>query len=52
MHTIEFVVVKNPRGTVIKHRKDGTVLVRVECTQQEMDNAIKEMAKRKQNKNK
>lgn len=35
--TVEFVACEKPRGRVVKSRKDGTLLVRYEMLQQELD---------------
>jgi DNA-binding transcriptional regulator YhcF (GntR family) len=39
---VEFVAVKKPRGTVIKQRKDGSTLVRIEMTQEELNQVVDE----------
>ena len=38
--TVEFVAVKKPRGRVVKARKDGSLIVRYEMLQQELDAMI------------
>ena len=35
--TVEFVACEKPRGRVVKSRKDGSLLVRYEMLQQELD---------------
>lgn len=37
---VEFVAVKRPRGTIIKTLKDGSTLVRIEMTQEQLDATI------------
>ena len=45
---VEFVAVEKPRGTIIKKRKNGTVVVRIEVTQEELNTAILKAAEKYQ----
>ncbi len=38
--TIDYVAVKNPLGTIIWKRKDGSVHIRVEMTQEQLNATI------------
>lgn len=50
---VEFVAVKKPRGTIIKTLKDGSTLVRIEMTQDELNATIDDaVRKHKEYKNK
>lgn len=48
---IDFVAVEKPRGTIIKKRKNDTVVVRIEVTQEELNAAILKAAEKHQKRN-
>ena len=45
---IEYVAVKKPRGVLQKRRKDGTVVIRIEMTQEKLNETISKAFKKYQ----
>lgn len=50
---VEFVAVKNPKGVTVRTRNDGSTLIRIEMTQDELNATIDDaIRKHKEDKNK